>query len=60
MKTLAFSALAVSGCAKHADDANATALNDVVFNDADSANISATDSLDGNAFGSNETSGNAL
>jgi len=65
MKTLAFSALAaaslaVSGCAKHADDANATALNDVVLNDADSANVSATDSLDGNAFGSNETSGNAL
>lgn len=69
MKTLAFpalvaAALAVTGCAKQADDANATALNDVVLNDTDGADatLSATDSLDGNTTDSNatETSGNAL
>ncbi|RZF64409.1 hypothetical protein EWE75_10675 [Sphingomonas populi] len=67
MKKLAFpalvaAALAVTGCARQADDANATALNDVVLNDTDGANLSATDSLDGNVTDSNatETSGNAL
>ncbi|AOH84083.1 hypothetical protein AWL63_08985 [Sphingomonas panacis] len=67
MRKLAFpalvaAALAVTGCARQADDANATALNDIVLNDADGANLSATDSLDGNATDSNatETSANAL
>jgi len=62
MRKLAFpalvaAALAVTGCARQADDANATALND-----ADGANLSATDSLDGNATDSTatETSANAL
>ncbi|SDA32406.1 hypothetical protein [Sphingomonas sp. NFR15] len=64
MKTLAFSALiaaalAVSGCAKPADDANAAARNDVIANDGDGAatNLSAIDPLDGNATA---TSSNAL
>ena len=67
MRKLAFpalvaAALAVTGCARQADDANATALNDIVLNDADGANLSATDSLDGNATDSTatETSANAL
>ncbi|MDF0489922.1 hypothetical protein PX554_17440 [Sphingomonas sp. H39-1-10] len=64
MKTLAFSALvaaalALSGCAKQADDANAAGSNDVVANDGDgvAANLSAIDPLDGNATA---TSSNAL
>ena len=65
MRKLAFpalvaAALAVTGCAKQSGDANATALNDAVLNDADGANLSATDSLDGNAADANETSANAL
>jgi len=67
MRKLAFpalvaAALAVTGCAKQSGDTNATALNDAVLNEADGANLSATDSLDGNAAESNvtETSANAL
>lgn len=71
MKTLAFTllaliaaALTVAGCAKQADDANATALNELTLNDSDGAdsNLTATDSLDANTGNSNatDTTANAL
>lgn len=60
---LVAAALAVSGCAKHGEDANAAAVNEVSGDDANGvdANLSA-DLLDENATATNaaDESGNAL
>lgn len=62
---LVAAAIAVSGCAKQADDGNVVVTNEIVSNDIDSADgnfTAGTDSSDQNALDSNlaDASGNAL